>query len=70
MNNPLKNMSSFNKGIILMIAGILLLLYVLGILAAWVRYGLIIGALFMIVYGFMEARLHSKIMKLIKNKEK
>jgi hypothetical protein len=66
MMNLFKNLSPLTKGSLLMIAGFLLLLHTMGILASWIYYLLILGSIFMIVYGFFMAGLHHKIEKLIR----
>lgn len=49
-----------------MVAGVLLLLHTMGVLASWIYYILILGSLFMIAYGFFMAGLQTKLLALIR----
>lgn len=63
-----KDLSDSGKGLLLMFAGFILLLNTLGIIQRGLDLIIIIAALYMIVYGFIKAKYHQKIMILIKKK--
>lgn len=60
--------SDTHKGIIMMIAGIVLLLHTLGILQQWLSFFLIAGSLYMIGYGFYKSGYTSQLLALLNKK--
>ena len=66
MWDKLRNLSDKQKGIILMVAGFVLLLHTLEIIERGLDYIIIISALMMIVTGFMQGGFDRKIQKLMK----
>jgi len=66
MRQLFKNISDTAKGYIIMAAGLILLLHTWGVLEKWLGYILVLGAFFMIVYGFMESGLYDKCLKMLK----
>ena len=50
----LKTMSETNKGVLFMLAGLVLLLHTLGILRTGLNYILIITSLYLLAYGFIK----------------
>jgi len=59
----LEKISDRHKGILLVVAGTILLLNTLGILQAWLNTFLIVGALAMIAYGIYFLREDERIKK-------
>jgi hypothetical protein len=68
MNNILHDLSDTIKGNLLIFAGIILLLNTLGLTMRIIYILTLCGAIFMILYGFIQAGYHSKIMNIIKGK--
>lgn len=66
MRELFKNLSDATKGYILMAAGLILLLHTMGVLEKWLGYILVLGALFMMIYGFVVSGLYDKCLKLLK----
>jgi hypothetical protein len=54
------------KGLLFMIGGFVLLLNTMGITMQVIHYSIFLGAVAMIVYGFVEAGYYKKIVSLIK----
>ena len=63
-----KDLSDSGKGLFLMLAGFILLLHTLGIMQRGLDLIIIIASLYIIVYGFIKAKYHQKILVLIKKK--
>jgi hypothetical protein len=63
------NLSDVQKGTIFLIGGIVLLLNTLGVLTCWLRTLIIIGAIVMIIQGFLMTGYHKKLMDIF-NKQK
>jgi hypothetical protein len=64
-----KDLSDTIKGVLFIIAGLILLLHTLGIIQRGLDI-LIIGlSIYMIIYGFIKANYHQKIILLIKGKK-
>ena len=64
----LKNLTKEQKGIILMLVGLILMLFSLGVLEKLLSYVIIAGSIAMIAYGFVLSGYGKKIMQLIKKK--
>jgi hypothetical protein len=70
MYNFLENLSDTIKGNLLILGGIILLLNTLGVTIKIIYILTLCGAIFMIIYGFLQAGYYTKIMSMIKGKTK
>lgn len=61
-------LSPYQKGIIYMIAGVIILLYALGFFKVWLNTFVVAGSILLTVYGFMKVGGIEKIRSLIKRK--
>jgi hypothetical protein len=68
--NLVNRVSPTGKGYILMAAGILLLLHTLGVVVSGINILLIVGSLYMIVYGFIKADCQTKLRTLFNRAHK
>jgi arginine exporter protein ArgO len=68
MNNFMCNLSDTIKGNLLIIAGIILLLHTLGITMKIIYILTLVGSIFMIIYGFVQAGYYERIVNMIRKK--
>lgn len=68
MNQFSAYFSEFTKGIIYLVFGFVLFLYATGLLTRYIDFIVIVGAIIIMVYGFMKANLHRKLMELLAKK--
>lgn len=64
------NLSDTQKGILLIIAGSILLFQTLGLFQSGLSFIIITASLCMIGYGFIQADLHTRIQKILKRAQK
>lgn len=69
MNQLSDYLSEFTKGIIYLIFGFVLFLYATGLLTKYIDFVVIFGSIIIMVYGFMKANLHRKLMDLMTTKK-
>ena len=69
MSFDIKMFSDNFIGNMSLVFGVILLLHTLGVLEKWLGYILIILSIYMIIFGFIKADYHTKIMGLFKKRE-
>ena len=69
MVNPFNNLTQQQKGIVWIVAGLILLLHTLGIIERGLYYIIIFGSLAMISYGFILVDGVNKIKALLKKSD-
>lgn len=70
MNNLSAYLSEFTQGILYLVFGFFLFLYATGLLTRYINVVIVLVAIGIMVYGFMKANLHSKLMAMLEKKPK
>jgi hypothetical protein len=65
MNIHIPKFSKTGKGAAAFLAGIILFLYITNVLTAGLQTVILLSAIFLVVYGFIEMDGYNKIMQLI-----
>lgn len=70
MFSILSQLSNNHKGILMMVAGFILLFHTMGIIQTGLNFVIIIGAILLIIHGFFKAEYNKKLVQLLQSTEK